>query len=150
MSAEVIEVEIKDVLPVHNGCAIFLGPPEKTFVIYVDQYIGLAITAARSGEKRQRPLTHDLIASILLGLEAQLDRVLISRVDEGIFYAHILLRMENELGRKIIDIDARPSDSIVLALQLQRPVYVSRAVLDNVEDMTEILARIRAQQKEQE
>jgi len=54
--------------------------------------------------------------------------------------------MENELGKKIIELDARPSDSIVLALQLDPPIYVSRKVLDNVEDMTEILERILRKQ----
>ena len=50
--------------------------------------------------------------------------------------------MENELGKKIIEIDARPSDSTVLALQHKRPIYVAREVYDSVEDMTEILERV--------
>jgi bifunctional DNase/RNase len=68
---------------------------------------------------------------------------------EGTFFARILLKMENELGRKIVEIDARPSDSIVLALQQKRPVYVARSVFENVEDMTEILARVLKQQAEE-
>ena len=50
--------------------------------------------------------------------------------------------MENELGKKIIELDARPSDSIVLALQMKKPIFASQKVLDNVEDMSEILERI--------
>jgi bifunctional DNase/RNase len=57
--------------------------------------------------------------------------------------------MENELGKKIIEIDARPSDSIVLALQQKRPIYVARPVFENVEDMTEILERVLKQQAEE-
>ena len=57
--------------------------------------------------------------------------------------------MENELGKKIIELDARPSDSIVLALQQKRPIYVARAVFDAVEDMTEILERVLKQQAEE-
>ena len=56
--------------------------------------------------------------------------------------------MENELGKKIVEIDARPSDSIVLALQQNRPLFVARAVLDGAEDMTEILERVKQQQAE--
>ena len=82
---------------------------------------------------------------ILKGLETKIERVLINDVDEGTF-ARIILHMENELGKKIIELDARPSDSIVLALQLDQPIYVSRKVLDNVEDMTEILERILRKQ----
>ena len=57
--------------------------------------------------------------------------------------------MENELGKKIVELDARPSDSIVLALQQKRPIYVARAVFDSVEDMTEILERVLKQQAEE-
>jgi bifunctional DNase/RNase len=57
--------------------------------------------------------------------------------------------MENELGKKIIEIDARPSDSIVLALQQKRPIYVATPVLDGTEDMTEILERVLKQQADE-
>ena len=71
------------------------------------------------GEKKERPLTHDLIGRILLGLGARIDHVVINDSRERTFYARIFLRMENELGKKIVEIDARPSDSIVLALPAQ-------------------------------
>jgi bifunctional DNase/RNase len=57
--------------------------------------------------------------------------------------------MENELGKKIVELDARPSDSIVLALQQKRPIYVARPVFDTVEDMTEILERVLKQQSDE-
>ena len=91
-------------------------------------------------------LTHDLIGLILKGLEASIERVLINDVDEGTFFARIILRMENELGKKIIELDARPSDSIVLALQMKKPIFVADKVLENVEDMSEILERILKKQ----
>ncbi|MEC8778112.1 MAG: bifunctional nuclease domain-containing protein, partial [Verrucomicrobiota bacterium] len=75
-----------------------------------------------------------------------IERVLINDVDEGTFFARIILQMENELGKKIIELDARPSDSIVLALQMKQEIHVSRKVLENVEDMTEILERILRKQ----
>jgi bifunctional DNase/RNase len=57
--------------------------------------------------------------------------------------------MENELGTKIVEIDARPSDSIVLALQHKRPIYVARAVFDAVEDRADVLEQWRAQQSDE-
>lgn len=90
-----------------------------------------------------------MIGSILLGLGAHLEHILINDAREGTFFARILLRMENELGRKIIEIDARPSDSIVLALQHKRPLYVARAVFDGVEDMSEVLERVLKQQADE-
>jgi bifunctional DNase/RNase len=149
MHNDVVAVNIKGVMPTANGCAIFLGNEEKTFVIYVDHSVGNAIRDTLNGVKRDRPLTHDLIGSILLGLGAQLDHVVVNDAREGTFFARILLRMENELGKKIVELDARPSDSIVLALQQKRPIYVARAVFDGAEDMSEILERVLKQQAEE-
>ncbi|MBP6307388.1 MAG: bifunctional nuclease family protein [Opitutaceae bacterium] len=146
MNPDVVAVTIKGVMPTANGCAVFLGNEDKTFVIYVDHAVGGAIQMALSGVKKERPLTHDLIGQILLGLGVHLEHVLINHVEEATFFARILLTMENELGKKILEIDARPSDSIVLALQGSRPIYVSPKVFAAVEDMTEILERVLMQQ----
>lgn len=142
-------VTVKGVMPTANGCAVFLGHETKTFVIYVDHSVGNSIRMTIDGVKKERPLTHDLIGSILTGLDARLDHIVINDAREGTFYARILLRMENELGKKIIEIDARPSDSIVLALQQKRPIYVATTVLDGTEDMTEILERVLKQQADE-
>lgn len=149
MQNDVVAVSIKGVMPTANGCAVFLGNDAKTFVIYVDHSVGNAIQMTLGGVKKERPLTHDLIGSVLLGLGAQLDHIVVNDARDGTFFARILLRMENELGKKIVELDARPSDSIVLALQQKRPIYVARAVFDAVEDMSEILERVLKQQSEE-
>ncbi len=148
MAKDAIEVSVRGVMPTANGCAVFLGNDEKTFVIYVDTAVGNAIRMTLDGVRKDRPLTHDLIGHILLGLGARLDYIVINDVNEGTFFARILLRMENEIGKKIIEIDARPSDSMVLALQQKRPVFVARKVFEGVEDMSEILERVLKQQAE--
>ena len=149
MQNDVVAVTIKGVMPTANGCAVFLGDDAKTFVIYVDHSVGNAIQRTLNGVKKDRPLTHDLIGSVLLGLGASLEHIVVNDAREGTFFARILLKMENELGKKIVELDARPSDSIVLALQQKRPIYVARAVFDSVEDMTEILERVLKQQAEE-
>ena len=146
MNNDSMEVTVKGVMPTSNGCAIFLGNDQKTFVIYVDPAIGNAINMTINQIKKERPLTHDLIGLILRGLETKIERVVINDVDEGTFFARIILQMENELGKKIIELDARPSDSIVLALQMKQPIHVANKVLENVEDMSEILERILRKQ----
>lgn len=146
--SDIVEVTIKGLMPTANGCAVFLGNDDKTFVIYVDPSVGSAISMTINGVKKERPLTHDLIGHMLLGFGIALDRVVINDVNEGTYFARIILQMQNELGRKILELDARPSDSIVLALQQKRPLYVARKVFDVVEDMTEILERVLKQQKE--
>ncbi len=144
----VIPVTVKGVMPTANGCAVFLGDDAKTFVIYVDHAVGNAIQMSLDGVKKDRPLTHDLIGHILAGLGATLEHVVINDVNEGTFYARILIKMRNELGQKIVELDARPSDSTVLALSHKRPILVARKVYDAVEDMSEILERVLRQQAE--
>ena len=148
MNKNVVSILVKGVMPTSNGCAVFLGNDDKTFVIYVDTVIGEAIQRAVSGEEPERPLTHDLMLTILDGLSAEVERVVINSVDDGTFFARLILSMENELGHKIIEIDARPSDSIVLALASGKPLYAARSVFDAVEDMTEILAKILQENEE--
>ena len=147
-SPAVLPVAVKGVMPTANGCAVFLGDDAKTFVIYVDHAVGNAIQMSLNGEKKERPLTHDLIGHILAGLGATLEHVVINDVNEGTFYARILLKMKNELGQKIVELDARPSDSTVLALAHGRPILVAKKVYDAVEDMSESLARVNKQQSQ--
>jgi len=149
MPADIVEVSIKGLMPTANGCAIFLGNDEKVFVIYVDPSVGSAISMTINGVKKERPLTHDLVSHLLIGFEITLERIVINDVNEGTYFARVILQMQNELGRKLLELDARPSDSIVLALQQKRPIYVARRVFDLVEDMSEILERVLKQQKEE-
>ena len=132
-------------MPTSSGCAVFLGNEAKTFVIYVDQGIGDAIQRAVDDVQADRPMTHDLMLTMLDGLGAEVERIVINHVDGGTFFARIILSMENELGHKIIELDARPSDSMVMALASTKPIYVAKTVIDSVDDMTEILAKILKQ-----
>ncbi len=140
---QVIQVEIKAVLPTSGGCAVFLGNEAKTFVIYIDHSVGLAITMAMRREPRERPQTHDLIGSLLAGFGAKIERVIINDYKAGVFYARLVIVAENELyERKILEIDARPSDSLALAVAGRAPVYVIKAVFDDAEDMSSLLKRM--------
>lgn len=145
MDNNVVCIEVKGVMPTSNGCAVFLGSSEKTFVIYVDQGIGEAIQRAVNDERLERPMTHELMLTLLDGLGAEVERVVINHVQEGTFFARIIVSMENELGHKIVEVDARPSDSIVLALSSDKPLYAAREVMESVDDMTEILEKILKQ-----
>jgi len=148
MQKDVIPVTVKGVVPTSNGCALFIGPPEKTFLIYIDSQVGSAISMIIDEVTRERPMTHDLTCHILRSLEATIERVIINDVIERTFYARIILRMENELGTKLCEIDARPSDAIALALHEGSPILVARKVLDAEEDMSELLERILKEQQE--
>ncbi|MCC5788601.1 MAG: bifunctional nuclease family protein [Opitutales bacterium] len=142
MQNDVVQVSIKGVLPTSNGCALFLGDDHKAFVIYIEEGIGNSIMMALNGVEKERPLTHDLMDTLCKGFQIEVQRVIINDAREGTFYARMILSMENELGKKIIELDARPSDSITLAVLQGAPVFVSRKVFDEVEDMTEVLDKI--------
>ena len=142
MDNSVTAVSVKGVMPTSNGCAVFLGNEKKTFVIYMDRTIGNTIQRVINDESAQRPMTHDLMITLLKGLGASVERVIINDVKNGTFFARLIVSMSNELGKKIVEVDARPSDSIVLALNNSKPIYVKEKVLDDVEDMTEILEKI--------
>ena len=142
MKSDVVAVEVKGGMPTANGCAVFLGNDEKVFVIYVDQGIGNTISMTINNVQKERPMTHDLIGNLFRGFGINLERVVVNDVDEGTFYARMIMKMENEVDTKLVEIDARPSDSLVLALQQKKPIFADQEVLDKVDDMTEILDRI--------
>lgn len=142
MKNEVIEVQVKGVLPTNNGCAVFVGNETKSFVIYVDHSVGAAITMFMRNSPKERPLTHDLIGHIFTGLGVKVERVVINDLKSSTYFARLILRAENELGKKILEIDARPSDCIALAVQQKSPIYVTGKVFSVVEDMSEVLKRI--------
>jgi bifunctional DNase/RNase len=145
MNKDVIEVQVRAVVPLDASFAVFLGNSEKTYVIYVDEPVGSAISMFMRGVSKERPLTHDLLASVLLAFGAQVDRIVINEVAEGVFRARLIIVAENELhSRKLIEIDARPSDSIAMAVKCGAPIFTARAVWDAVDDMTEALEEIEA------
>jgi hypothetical protein len=144
MSKSVVEVQVRAVAATEGGCAVFLGNEEKVFVILVDQSVGAAITMFIQGMQRERPLTHDLIANILRALGTKIERVIVNDLKSGTYFARLVLSAENELQQeKIIEIDARPSDCIAMAVQQGAPIYVSLDVWDKVEDLSEVLRKMQ-------
>jgi uncharacterized protein len=123
--------------------AIFVGNEEKCFVIHVEPGVGRAIAMSLRGQKSERPLTHELMGFIFQAFTIKVDRVVINALRSNTYYARIILRAENEIHKKVIEIDARPSDCLAIALQAKAPIYVSRAVWEEVDDRTEELERIK-------
>jgi bifunctional DNase/RNase len=144
MSKPVVEVKVRAVAATSGGFAVFLGNEDKVFVMFVDQNVGTAITMFMQDTQKERPLTHDLVANILRALGAKIERVIVNDLQRGIYYARLVLSAENESQqKKIIEIDARPSDCIAMATAQRAPIYVSLDVWDEVEDMTEALRNLQ-------
>ncbi len=147
MSAhQVVATKVRAIFPTNAGCAVFLGNADKVFVIYVDPAVGSAIAMTLKKVSRERPQTHDLIGRIFQGLGAKVERVVVNDFHDGVFYGRLIIHMENELGeKKIVEIDARPSDCLAIALQESSPIYVAQHVWEGMEDMTEILYKMEHQ-----
>lgn len=85
-----------------------------------------AISLAINKEKFIRPLTHDLLKTVIEGLGGRVEKIVINKIIGHTFYARIIIRLDN----KIFTIDARPSDSIALALRTKSPIFVSEDVMN--------------------
>ena len=137
---EVLPIGIKAVVPTTNGCALFLGNEEKVFVIYIDPLVGNSIHLLLQGMHHERPLTHDLMGMLLTALGAKVERVIINDLKGATYYARMIISVENELQqRKVIELDGRPSDCLAMAVLQKAPVYITREVWSEVEDMSEVL-----------
>ncbi|NJN30982.1 MAG: bifunctional nuclease family protein [Synechococcales cyanobacterium RM1_1_8] len=95
--------------------------------IWITQEQAKAIKLAINQQMAPRPLTHDLMVNILEGWEMELDRVVIHSLKDNTYYAQLRLKQ----GDQTRDVDARPSDAIVLALRLDAPVWVMEEVISN-------------------
>jgi uncharacterized protein len=143
MNSDVIEAQLRAVLPLEGSFAIFLGNGQKTFVIYVDESVGSAISMYMRGVSKERPLTHDLMGTVLMAFGGKVERIIINDVQGSVFFARIIIVAENQLhARKLIELDARPSDSIALSILQKSPIYVARRVWNEVEDVTSTLEEI--------
>jgi bifunctional DNase/RNase len=143
MKNDVVPVQIRGIVPANSGCALFVGNDEKVFVINVEPTMGAIIDMFLRKTPKERPLTHDLIQSIFKGFNIAVERVVITELRNSTYFARLILQQSNEVARKIVEIDARPSDCLALAAAQQRPIYVSNALFEEVEDMTEVLERIK-------
>jgi uncharacterized protein len=144
MSKPVVEVQVRAVATASGGVAVFLGNEDKVFVMFVDQSVGAAIAMFIQGTQKERPLTHDLLANVLQALGAKIERVIVNDLKGGTYFARLVLSAENESQqKKIIEIDARPSDCIAMAIQQRAPIYIGLDVWDEVEDMTEALRKMQ-------
>ena len=141
---DLVRVEPIALLPTAAGCAVFLGDGHKVIVFYIDLAIGASINAALAGETPQRPLTHDLYLLTLEAFGAKASRAVIVAFENEIYYARLILEAQNEImERKIVEIDARPSDCIAIAVRAGAPIFVVRELWDGLEDMSATLQDLR-------
>jgi bifunctional DNase/RNase len=124
-----VEMKIRGLMmdPVTNMPIVILKDLASNTVlpIWVGVYEANAIALEIEKVSTPRPMTHDLIKSLLLGLNTGVRKVVVNELKEDTFYALIWLERDGEL----ISVDSRPSDALALALRLDCPIFVEDAVL---------------------
>jgi len=101
---------------------------ERTLPIWIGAPEANAIALELQGVKPERPLTHDLMKLLVSGLGGELRRVVISGLRENTYVAELLIYR----GGEVFEVDARPSDSIALALRMHAPIYTIDDLLNRI------------------
>jgi bifunctional DNase/RNase len=127
-----VEMQLSRIIisEIHDQQIIYLREVDgdRQFPIVIGIFEATSIDRRVKGYETPRPLTHDLVVSVVERMDGELDSVVISELREGTYYAELRVRREGEL----IEIDARPSDAIAVAVTCEPPlpIYVSEDVLE--------------------
>jgi bifunctional DNase/RNase len=112
-----------------NPVVLLSGPGNKRrLYIWIGPSEARAIYAELEGIEHVRPFTHDLLARIISELNGEVQRIIITHARENVYYAVILINRDGRL----IEIDARPSDSLVVALKFEAPVFVTKTLFEKM------------------
>ncbi|MBS0622337.1 MAG: bifunctional nuclease family protein [Verrucomicrobia bacterium] len=130
-TSELIQLKFSKIMQTRTYTMVILGTEEKRFPIYTDPNVGRLLQLSLTGVEKPRPLTHDLVTELLLGLKVKIKQVVINDLQQTTYFARLFLEEGLPNGqRHIVEVDARPSDCITLALLYGAPVYSTRAVFD--------------------
>lgn len=129
--AKALEVQVFDVLPQKEGGFLLLLKQidsENYLPIGIGDNEGISIIRELQDIETPRPMTYELTNRIIENLGAEIDKIVIDKIEDGIFYAKIHLKQ----GRKKIVIDSRPSDAINIAIRKKVRIFVEKKVFDKM------------------
>ena len=130
MTVELVQLTFDKIMQTRSYTVIILAAREKRFAIYTEPAIGKMLQLYLTGTQKPRPLTHDLVNMIFQGYEIKVKQVVINDLVDTVYYARLFLEREEGELKHILELDARPSDCITLALMNNVPVYCTREVLE--------------------
>ena len=137
---DLVPMSIKGLMldPMSNSPIVVLkDDDEKLFLpIWVGIFEANAIALQLENITTPRPMTHDLLREMIQQLDARVTRIVINDLRDATFYAQIRLLIRRASGEQMLEIDARPSDAIALALRTEAPIYVAQSVLDQAQTIT--------------
>ena len=142
-----VEMKIRGLMmdPVTNMPIVILKDVGSASVlpIWVGIYEANAIALEIEKVSTPRPMTHDLIKTLLLGLDAGIQKVVVNELKDDTFFAVIWIQRHGEL----ISVDSRPSDALALALRLDCPIYVDDSVLKSSKLANTVADRMSSNQE---
>ncbi len=130
MGTKSIPIHFHKVLQSRAYTLVILGNATKQFSIYMDAQVGKDIQLYLRQGKKKRPSSHNLIQSILRGHRIRPLHILFEDVKDSIYFAKLFLESGSDKHKKIVEIDARPSDCILLALLSNIPMYCKEELLE--------------------
>jgi bifunctional DNase/RNase len=140
MINDLVPMSIKGLMldPMSNSPIVVLkDDDEKLFLpIWVGIFEANAIALQLENITTPRPMTHDLLREMIQQLDARVTRIVINDLKDATFYAQIRLLIRRAGSEQLLEIDARPSDAIALALRTEAPIYVAQSVLDQAQTIT--------------
>ena len=147
-----LPISIRNLLPGPGNWGVFLSieGQDKVIAIFVDPTMAAAMLRALRKIQAPRPLTHELIGRIFTGLGVRALKVVINDLRDNTYFARLYLQQQSGPERNVVEIDARPSDSIAIAIQQQCPLYVARHVWEEADDMSDLLRQAEQRAREQE
>lgn len=132
MLSELVQLSFDKIMQTHTYTVVILAAGEKRFAIYTEPSIGKALQAYLTGAEKPRPLTHDLMGLMFKGFEMRVKQVVINDLQDTTYFARLYLEQDTPNFRHIVEIDARPSDCLTLAIMHNVPIYCTREVIDKV------------------
>lgn len=132
MKRDLIPISFKQVKSARSYTCIVLGTEEKKFAIYTDPAGGKSLQTYLTSQEAKRPSTHDLLSMIFRGLEITVKQVVIHTLEDTIYSARLFLEQKNGDILHVVEIDARPSDCITLAVVHKAPLFCTKEVFDAV------------------
>ncbi|MCB1082284.1 MAG: bifunctional nuclease family protein [Chlamydiia bacterium] len=130
MDFELIPMQLSKILQSQNYTVFILGTPDKRFAIYTSPHVGHNLQIHLADQVKPRPYTYDLINAIFKGLDVNLLHVVITDVEDTLYYARLFVEQETDGLRNILEIDARPSDCLALAIENDIPIYCTKETFD--------------------
>lgn len=142
-----VRVGIAALMPTPAGTGVFLSDDNKVTIIYIDPSIGASINGSLEGVKMPRPLSHDLMADLLQAFGGEVVRAVVHFCEDDIYHAKLFIEAANEImHRKLVVLDARPSDCLAMVVRYDAPLYFVEEVWEKMEDVSGLLEKMREQQ----